>query len=138
MKAMVSLLANVGSLGRGAKRASAPRFLRRALLTLPKGTLERLLPRSGLTRADLFRSGPLNARHRNRMAWMLRHFQISPDEATAKAWPELLEAERACVTCRNVGRCRSWIAWGGPPTAPQAFCPNAARFAAMAARLRPA
>jgi hypothetical protein len=69
-----------------------------------------------------------NATHRRLMAVMMRHFGLDIDDAIQNHWDALRRAERTCVRCSNVKRCRNWVVWDLHNDAPRVFCPNADLF----------
>jgi hypothetical protein len=64
------------------------------------------------------------------MAAMMLHLGIWPE--TSFAGLPMESAIRACCLCREVDRCRAWLADPeADPLAWQRFCPNAELFAAL-------
>lgn len=61
------------------------------------------------------------------MTAMLRDFGLDRARLGERARLELLAAETRCAACREVGRCRRFLA-GAADDTPQAFCPNARLF----------
>ncbi len=106
----------------------AERRLRGKIADLSEPELDRALRDLGLTRADLFTISKRNPDRRNRMAKLLEHFEVDPERALPQYWGALGAAEKVCARCRNVKRCRVWLAWGLGKDAPRVFCPNAELF----------
>ena len=63
------------------------------------------------------------------MGAMLRRFGLDSAELRRTEPLEILAAETRCVSCGDVGRCHGFL--DGAPDEPEAFCPNAASFAAL-------
>ncbi len=103
---------------------------------LSEQELDRALHDLGLTRLDLFTISKRNPDHRNRMAKLLEHFEVDPERALPRYWGALKDAERVRAHCRNVKRCRAWLAWGLGKNAPRVFCPNAELFEEISAACR--
>ncbi len=114
----------------------AERRLRGKIADLSEQELGRTLYDLGLTRPDLFTVSKRNPDHRNRMTKLLEHFKVDPERALPRYWGALKDAERICARCRNVKRCRAWLAWGLGKDAPRVFCPNAALFDEISAACR--
>ena len=114
----------------------AERRLRGQIADLSEQELDRALHDLGLTRRDLFTISNRNPDHRNRMAKLLEHFEVDPERALPRYWGALKDAERLCARCRNVTRCRVWLAWGLGNDAPRVFCPNAGLFDEISAACR--
>ncbi len=110
------------------RRWVAERRLHNELAFLSDQELDRALRELGLTRCDLFTSSERNPDYRNRMAKILEHFGVDPEQALPRYWGALRDAESSCAHCRNVKRCRVWLAWGLGTDAPRVFCPNAKLF----------
>ena len=122
------LEAPAASLSRIASRLAqftSVRRLRQSLRHLSSDEVDRALRAAGKSRAELFTVDKGNARHRRRLAFMLHHFRVDPDFATHSCWEAVRQADHACMQCRNVRRCRSWMSWGARNDAPRIFCPNA-------------
>ena len=115
-------------LKKGLRSWLAERRLRGKIADLSEQKLDRALHDLGLTRSELFTVSKRNPDHRNRMAKLLEHFEVNPECALPRYWGALRDAERVCARCRNVKRCRAWLAWGLGKDAPRVFCPNAALF----------
>lgn len=62
------------------------------------------------------------------MAAMMRHFNFDPARAAPRHQGAVRDAERVCMNCPNVTRCKHWLEWGRHNDAPRVFCPNAALF----------
>ncbi len=110
--------------------------LKRSLMLIPSDEVDRTLRSIGKSRGDLFTVFKGNAGHRKRMALMLHHFGVDPDFATHSFWSALRHADKVCVQCPNVRRCRSWNSWGVRNDAPRIFCPNAELFDEIACQGR--
>lgn len=117
------------------RRRAPERLARRPFwpLTVPlawtsEEGLGHALGRAGLERVDLLRPFPGNAAHRHLMARMLERQGVEPVRAVARAWPELVAADRRCFECRAVRRCRDWLARPADPGEARTFCPNAELF----------
>lgn len=91
--------------------------------------LDYALGRLGLARSALFRPFAGNAPHRQLMARMMERFGVVVEEAAARAWEELVEADLRCYGCGVRRLCRRWLA--RPKGYPE-FCPNAGLFARLA------
>ena len=63
------------------------------------------------------------------MGAMLRRFGLDAAELRRTEPLEMLAAETRCASCGDVGRCHGFL--DGAPDEPEAFCPNAASFAAL-------
>jgi hypothetical protein len=113
------------------QRWHARRRLAQALSTLDVTEVDRLLDLVGRRRSELFAAVPGTPPHRIRMGSMMRSFGMDVPHACATRWNSLVEAERRCIACANVPRCRRWLAWGRYNRAPWRFCPNARLFAAL-------
>ena len=70
------------------------------------------------------------------MAKLLEHFEVDLERVLPKYWGALRDAERVCAHCRNVKRCRVWLAGGFGKDAPRVFCPNAELFDEISAACR--
>jgi hypothetical protein len=114
----------------------AERQLRGKMADLSEQELDRALHDLGLTRRDLFTVSKRNPGHRNRMAKLLEHFEVDPERALLQSWGAIKDAEKVCARCRNVKRCRVWVAWGVGKDAPRVFCPNAELFDEISATCR--
>ncbi len=114
----------------------AERQLRGKIADLSEQELGRALHDLGMTRSDLFTVSKRNPDRRNRMAKLLEHFKVDPERALPRYWGALKDAERVCSGCRNVKRCRAWLAWGFGKDAPRVFCPNAELFDEISAACR--
>lgn len=120
----------------GLRSWMAARRLRGEIADLSEQDLDRALHDLGLTRRDLFTVSKRNPDRRNRMAKLLEHFELDPERALPRYWGALKDAERICARCRNVKRCRAWLAWGLGKDAPRVFCPNAELFDEISAACR--
>ncbi len=123
-------------LKQGLRSWLAERRLRGKIADLSEQELDRALHDLDLTRRDLFTTSERNPDHRNRMAKLLEHFEVNPECALPQSWGALRDSERICACCRNVKRCRAWLAWGLGKDAPRVFCPNAALFDEISAACR--
>ncbi len=123
-------------LKQGLRSWLAERRLRGKIADLSEQELDGALHDLGLTRCDLFTISKRNPGRRNRMAKLLEHFKVNPERALPKYWGALKDAERVCAHCRNVKRCRAWLAWGLGKDAPRVFCPNAELFDEISAACR--
>jgi hypothetical protein len=65
---------------------------------------------------------------------MLDQFGIDPKGVSPRYLAALRDAERVCMDCREVGRCRRWLARGTRGDDPWQFCPNASVLEEIAAR----
>ncbi len=128
--------AAVARIKQGLRSWLAERRLRGKIADLSEQELDRALHDLGLTRPDLFTISKRNPDHRNRMAKLLEHFEVDPERVLPKYWGALRDAERVCARCRNVKRCRAWVAWGFGKDAPRVFCPNAELFDEISAACR--
>ena len=108
--------------------------LARPLTTAGDREIDTALEQAGLARANLFTPADAIAKHRVHMAYMLAARHIDAERATAEYWQELKLADQTCAGCRDTGRCRRWLEWGGPAEAPSVFCPNAALFEVIGAQ----
>ncbi len=126
----------VTRLKQGLRGWLAERRLRGKIADLSEQELDRALCDLGLTRRDLFTNSKRNPDHRNRMAKLLEHFEVNPECALPQYWSALRDAEKVCALCRNVKRCRAWLAWGCGKDAPRVFCPNAELFDEISAACR--
>ena len=115
-------------LGRLVSHLTASHRLKRGVGQLSDEQLDRLLISTGRTRKDLFSVYRGNATHRRLVALMIRHFSLDIDYVIQNHWDALRQAERTCVRCSNVKRCRNWVVWNLQNDAPRVFCPNAALF----------
>ena len=128
--------AAVARIKQGLRSWLAERRLRGKIADLSEQELDRALHDLGLTRRDLFTISKRNPDHRNRMAKLLEHFEVNPECALPQYWGALRDAEKVCALCRNVKRCRAWLAWGFGKDAPRVFCPNAKLFDEISAACR--
>ncbi len=126
----------VTRLMQGLRSWLAERRLCGKIADLSEQELDRALHHLGLTRPDLFTISKRNPDRRNRMAKLLEHFEVDPERALPRYWGALRDAERLCARCRNVKRCRVWLAWGLGKDAPRVFCPNAELFDEISAACR--
>ncbi len=126
----------VTRLKQGLRSWLAERRLRGKIADISEQILDRALHDLGLTRPDLFTVSKRNPDHRNRMAKLLEHFGVDPERALPRYWGALRDAERICARCRNVKRCRAWLAWGLGKDAPRVFCPYAELFDEISAACR--
>ncbi len=126
----------VTRLKQGLRNWMAERRLRGKIADLSEQKLGRALHDLGLTRSELFTVSKRNPDHRNRMAKLLEHFKVDLERAPPRYWGALRDSERICARCRNVKRCRAWLAWGLGKDAPRVFCPNAALFDEISAACR--
>lgn len=80
----------------------------------------------------------VNGKNPNRglMLRMMGHFGLEPRQAVAELREDIEQADRNCVHCGQLKRCRNWFVWGHRNDAPRIFCPNAARFDELAANAR--
>ena len=123
---------------RGASRQFAYWSSQRPTDFLPDCERDRCLREAGITPAE-FRSAGKSARgFRGRMTAMMRHFRLDPDAATPRYHGALRDAERVCMNCATVKRCKNWLEWGRRNDAPRVFCPNAALFDEVASNQRKA
>ena len=99
---------------------------------------DRCLREAGITPAELCRAGKSARGFRGRMTAMMRHFRLDPDAAAPRYRGALRDAERVCMNCTTVRRCKGWLEWGRRNDAPRVFCPNAALFDEAAADQRKA
>ncbi len=120
----------------GLRNWIAVRRLRGKIADLSEQKLDRALHDLDLIRRDLFTTSKRNPDRRNRMAKLLEHFEVNPERALPQYWGALKDAERVCAHCRNVKRCRAWLAWGFGKDAPRVFCPNAELFDEISAACR--
>ncbi len=109
----------------GLRNWIAERRLRGKIADLSEQKLDRALHDLDLIRRDLFTTSKRNPDRRNRMAKLLEHFEVNPERALPQYWGALKDAEKICARCRNVKRCRAWLAWRCGKDAPRVFCPNA-------------
>ena len=123
-------------LKQGLRSWIAARRLRGKIADLSEQKLVRALHDLGLTRPDLFAVSKRNPDRRKRIAKLLEHFEVDPKRALPRYWGALKDAERVCAGCRNVKRCRVWLAWGLGKDAPRVFCPNAKLFDEISATCR--
>lgn len=123
------------SLAATVRRKRALRRLNRDLAGLTNKELADLLAKAGLRRSELFTGFKGNLRHRRLMGQMLSRFDIDRETACEHHWRQLVHAEKACARCRNVEKCRKWLAWGRNNSAPYVFCLNAGLFAQMRQQL---
>ncbi len=128
--------AAVARIKQGLRSWLAERRLRGKIADLSEQELDRALHDLGLTRCDLFTISKRNPNRRNRMAKLLEHFEVDLERVLPKYWGALRDAERVCAHCRNVKRCRVWLAWGFGKDAPRVFCPNAELFDEISAACR--
>ncbi len=128
--------AAVARIKQGLRSWMAERRLRGKIADLSEQELDRALCDLGLTRRDLFTISKRNPDYRNRMAKLLEHFGVDPGHTLPRYWGALKDAERVCAHCRNVKRCRAWLAWGFGKDAPRVFCPNAELFDEISAACR--
>ncbi len=128
--------AAVARIKHGLRSWMAERRLRGKIADLSEQELGRALHDLGLTRPDLFTVSKRNPNRRNRMAKLLEHFEVDPERVLPKYWGALRDAEKVCALCRNVKRCRAWLAWGFGKDAPRVFCPNAELFDEISAACR--
>lgn len=70
------------------------------------------------------------------MTAMMRHFNLNSDGAAPRYHGALRDAERVCMNCATVKRCKRWLEWGRRNDAPRVFCPNAALFDEVASDQR--
>ena len=96
-----------------------------------------VLADAGLSRSDLSAVLHSDGARRKLMIRTMTHFKVDPKAAALRYWGAYRDAERVCVQCRNVKRCRRWHAWGARNDAPRMFCPNAQLFDDMARDRRP-
>jgi hypothetical protein len=106
--------------------------LDKSLANLSDEELDRILISVGRSRGDLFTVFDGNAKHRQRLARMIEHYEVNLDHATRNHWAALRRADEACAKCSNAKRCRSWCGWGVKNDAPRIFCPHAELFDKMA------
>ncbi len=124
---MLTLLSRrTPDLGQLVSHLTASHRLKKSVGQLSDEELDRLLISTGRTRKDLFTVFRGNATHRRLMGLMIRHFGLDIDYVIQHHWDALRQAERTCVRCSNVKRCRNWIVWDLENDAPRVFCPNAA------------
>ncbi len=126
----------VTRLKQGLRSWMSDRRLCGKIADLSEQELDRALHDLGLTRLDLFTISKRNPDHRNRMAKLLEHFEVNQECAFPQYWGALRDAEKVCALCRNVKRCRAWLAWGFGKDAPRVFCPNAKLFDEISAACR--
>ena len=126
----------VTRLKQGLRSWLAERRLRGKIADLSEQKLDRALHDMGLTRPELFTVSKRNPAHRNRMTKLLEHFKVDPERALPRYCGALKDAERVCAHCRNVKRCRAWLAWRLGKDAPRVFCPNAELFDEISAACR--
>ena len=88
----------------------AERRLRGKISELSEQDLDRALHELGLTRRELFTVSKRDPDHRNQMAKLLEHFGGNLERTLPRYWRALKDAERICTCCRNVKRCRVWLA----------------------------
>lgn len=105
---------------------------RRPLTRWTDEALDRRLAARGRNRAHLFLDCPGTAPHRRRMARMMAHFGVRPEQAVCEFWGVLKAADQTCVACPNTRRCISWLDWPVGRDAPRVFCPNTGVFDAIA------
>ena len=94
----------------------------------PDPERERCLREAGISPAELRSAGKAARGFRGRMTAMMRHFRFNPDAAAPRYHGALRDAERVCMNCTTVSRCKRWLEWGRRNDAPRVFCPNAALF----------
>lgn len=94
--------------------------------------IDAALKQAGLTRAQLFGAASATAKHRARISSMMAALQVDAKEAVEHHWPQLKEADDACMRCTQAERCRRWLRWGRYNGAQKVFCPNAAFFEQLA------
>ncbi len=123
-------------LGQLFSHLTASHRLRKSVGQLSDEELDRLLASTGRTRRDLFTVFQGNATHRRLMALMIQHFGLDLDHAIQNHWDSLKQAERTCVRCSNVKRCRNWVVWDRRNDAPRIFCPNADFFDEISSETR--
>ncbi len=102
--------------------------LNKSLANLSDAELDRVLISVGRSRGDLFTMFKGNAKHRQRLARMIDHYEVNLDHATQNHWSALRRADEACAQCSSAKRCRSWCGWGVKNDAPRIFCPQAELF----------
>jgi hypothetical protein len=73
-------------------------------------------------------------RHAELMGEMMRRFGVlEGGDISMTGAINLERATRACMGCRSVAECERWMAATKGSKGAEAFCPNARRFAELAA-----
>ena len=105
---------------------------RRHLSRLSDRETDSVLADAGLSRSDLPVVLRSECGRRRLMIRTMIHFKVDPKAAALRYWGAFRDAERVCIQCGNVRRCRRWHLWGRHNDAPRVFCPNAQLFDDMA------
>ncbi len=73
-------------------------------------------------------------RHAKLMGEMMRRFGVlEAGDISMTGATNLEHAARVCMGCRSVAECENWMATTKGTKGAEAFCPNARKFAALAA-----